>query len=220
MDGNNPTQVTNPTAEGGTPTVQTPTTQTPAVDTSTANNPFTQEQLDQIVSAINSAQETKAKAVVKSFGNQNGMELSKEDVAQVIAEINKQKKAQEPDVTTLTDELNTYKTNNRNKDIQITALLMKDELGVDNDTINNVLLKFADTSKAINEDDTVNAEELKNAFTTFLESYPAFKKQAPAPQNTNTNGFKPKVGVEPTADTGKAAEDITRARFGLKPKTN
>jgi hypothetical protein len=212
MNDNNPTQVTAPQAEG------TPAVQTPAVEAPTANNPFTQEQLDQIVSAINSAQETKAKAVVKSFGNQNGMELSKEDVAQVIAEINKQKKAQEPDVTTLTNELNTYKTNNRNKDIQIEALLMKDELGVDNDTINNVLLKFADTSKAVNEDNTVNREELKAAFTTFLESYPAFKKQAPAPQNNNA-GFKPKVGVEPTADTGKAAEDAFRAYFGLKPKS-
>jgi hypothetical protein len=207
MNDNNPeTQVTNPKAEGGAPTVETPT----------ANNPFSQEQLDQIVSAITKAQEVKAQAVVKSFGNQNGLELNKDDVAQVLAEINKQKKAQEPDLTTLTSERDNLKTSNRTKAIQIEALLMKDELGVDNNTINNVLLKFADLSKVVNEDETVNAEELKTAFNTFLEAYPEFKKKAPAPQNNNNAGFKPKVGVEPTSDTGKTVEDPLRTYFGLK----
>lgn len=208
MDGNNPeTQVTNPQA------VETPAVETPAAQ----QTHFTQEQLDQIVSAINGSIEAKSKSIIKSFGNQNGLELGKDDVAQVLAEINKQKKAQEPDLTTITNDLNTAKANNRSKDIQIATLLMRDELGVDNDTINNVLLKFADTSKAVNADGTVNTEELKAAFNTFLEAYPAFKKQAPAIHNNNA-GFKPKLGVEPTPDTGKAAQDALREMWGLKSK--
>jgi hypothetical protein len=211
MDGNNPeTQVTNPKAEGGAPAVETPT----------ANIPFSQEQLDQVVSAITKAQEVKAQAVVKSFGNQNGLELNKDDVAQVLAEINKQKKAQEPDFTTLTNERDNLKTSNRTKDVQIATLLMRDELGVTDDAINNVLLKLVDPSSAFNEDGSLDSEKLKTLYTTFLTDLSNMNIFKAKDNSANNTGFKPKVGVEPTADTGKAAEDITRARFGLKPKTN
>ena len=204
-------QVVAPTAEG-TPTV------TPAVETPTpAQNPFNQEQLDQIISAIKKAQEVKANAVVKSFGNQNGLELSKEDVANVIAEIDKQKKAQEPDVTTLTEQLNTKNSANRTLTVENAALRMRSELGVDDDTMDNVLLKFAVPDNAVGEDGTVNSEALKTSFTAFLEKYPQFKSQA-TPTPKATAGFQPKIGVEPTPDTGKTAEDLTRSRFGLKPK--
>lgn len=169
---------------------------TPAID---------YDKIQQMLSGTLAAKEDTA---LKAYFKQQG--LSQEELDQAITAFKQQKAANQPDVTALKGELDTYKKQALKAEIEKTALFEVLGLGVDVKTAPYVI-KMADLSSVLGQDGKINQETVKTAISKVLEDVPGLK-----PSATQTSGFV-QVGTGSVGDTQTQADTAAlRAAFGLK----
>lgn len=169
---------------------------TPAID---------YDKIQQMLSGTLAAKEDTA---LKAYFKQQG--LSQEELDQAITAFKQQKAANQPDVTALKGELDTYKQQALKAEIEKTALFEVLGLGVDVKTAPYVI-KMADLSSVLGQDGKINKETVKTAISKVLEDIPGLK-----PSATQTSGFV-QVGTGSAGDTQTQADTAAlRAAFGLK----
>ena len=163
------------------------------------------DKIQQMLSGTLAAKEDTA---LKAYFKQQG--LSQEELDQAITAFKQQKAANQPDVTALKGELDTYKQQALKAEIEKTALFEVLGLGVDVKTAPYVI-KMADLSNAVGQDGKINQETVKTAVAKVFEDIPGLK-----PSVTKTNGFV-QVGTGNTGDGQSQADNAAlRAAFGLK----
>lgn len=164
---------------------------------------------DKIQQMLNGTLAAKEDTALKAYFKQQG--LSQEELEQAVATFKQQKAANQPDVTALKSELDTYKQQALKAEIEKTALFEVLGLGVDAKTAPYVI-KMADLSSVLGQDGKINQETVKSAISKVLEDVPGLK-----PSATQTSGFV-QVGTGATGDnqTSQASNDALRAAFGLK----
>ena len=163
---------------------------------------------DKIQQMLNGTLAAKEDTALKAYFKQQG--LSQEELEQAVATFKQQKAANQPDVTALKSELDTYKQQALKAEIEKTALFEVLGLGVDAKTAPYVI-KMADLSSVLGQDGKINQETVKSAIQKVLEDVPGLK-----PSVTQTSGFV-QVGTGATGDNqSQASNDALRAAFGLK----
>lgn len=163
---------------------------------------------DKIQQMLNGTLAAKEDTALKAYFKQQG--LSQEELEQAVATFKQQKAANQPDITALKSELDTYKQQALKAEIEKTALFEVLGLGVDAKTAPYVI-KMADLSSVLGQDGKINQETVKSAIQKVLEDVPGLK-----PSATQTSGFV-QVGTGATGDNqSQASNDALRAAFGLK----
>ena len=163
---------------------------------------------DKIQQMLNGTLAAKEDTALKAYFKQQG--LSQEELEQAVATFKQQKAANQPDVTALKSELDTYKQQVLMDEIDKSALYEVLSLGVDIKTAPYVI-KMADLTGAIGQDGNINLEAVKKAVEKVLEDIPGLK-----PLATQTSGFV-QVGTGSAGDNQpQAGNDALRAAFGLK----
>jgi hypothetical protein len=163
---------------------------------------------DKIQQMLNGTLAAKEDTALKAYFKQQG--LSQEELDQAITAFKQQKAANQPDVTALKGELDTYKQQALKAEIEKTALFEVLGLGVDVKTAPYVI-KMADLSNVVGQDGKINQETVKTAVAKVFEDIPGLK-----PSVTQTSGFV-QVGTGTTGDGQSQADNAAlRAAFGLK----
>lgn len=163
---------------------------------------------DKIQQMLNGTLAAKEDTALKAYFKQQG--LSQEELEQAVTTFKQQKAANQPDVTALKSELDTYKQQALKAEIEKTALFEVLGLGVDV-KIAPYVIKMADLSNAVGQDGKINQETVKTAVAKVFEDIPGLK-----PSVTQTSGFV-QVGTGTTGDGQSQADNAAlRAAFGLK----
>lgn len=163
---------------------------------------------DKIQQMLNGTLAAKEDTALKAYFKQQG--LSQEELEQAVATFKQQKAANQPDVTALKSELDTYKQQALKAEIEKTALFEVLGLGVDVKTAPYVI-KMADLSSVLGQDGKINQETVKTAISKVLEDIPGLK-----PSQAQVGGFV-QVGTGSTGDGQSQADNAAlRAAFGLK----
>nr|DAS23482.1 MAG TPA: hypothetical protein [Caudoviricetes sp.] len=163
---------------------------------------------DKIQQMLNGTLAAKEDTALKAYFKQQG--LSQEELEQAIATFKQQKAANQPDVTALKSELDTYKQQVLKAEIEKTALFEVLGLGVDAKTAPYVI-KMADLSSVLGQDGKINQEAVKKAVEKVLEDIPGLK-----PTAEQASGFV-QVGTGTTGGNQIQADNAAlRAAFGLK----
>ncbi len=163
---------------------------------------------DKIQQMLNGTLAAKEDTALKAYFKQQG--LSQEELEQAVTTFKQQKAANQPDVSALKSELDTYKQQALKAEIEKTALFEVLGLGVDVKTAPYVI-KMADLSNAVGQDGKINQETVKTAVAKVFEDIPGLK-----PSVTQTSGFV-QVGTGTTGDGQSQADNAAlRAAFGLK----
>ena len=108
---------------------------------------------DKIQQMLNGTLAAKEDTALKAYFKQQG--LSQEELEQAVATFKQQKAANQPDVTALKSELDTYKQQALKAEIEKTALFEVLGLGVDAKTAPYVI-KMADLSSVLGQDGKIN----------------------------------------------------------------
>ena len=163
---------------------------------------------DKIQQMLNGTLAAKEDTALKAYFKQQG--LSQEELEQAVATFKQQKAANQPDLTALKSELDTYKQQALKAEIEKTALFEVLGLGVDVKTAPYVI-KMADLSSVLGQDGKINQETVKAAISKVLEDIPGLK-----PSQVQAGGFV-QVGTGTTGDNQTQADNAAlRAAFGLK----
>lgn len=163
---------------------------------------------DKIQQMLNGTLAAKEDTALKAYFKQQG--LSQEELDQAITAFKQQKAANQPDVTALRSELDTYKQQVLKAEMEKTALFEVLGLGVDVKTAPYVI-KMADLSSVLGQDGKINQETVKAAISKVLEDVPGLK-----PSQAQVGGFV-QVGTGTTGDNQTQADNAAlRAAFGLK----
>ena len=199
---NNQNQVNNQSQQ------QTPNSQPQNQGNAAQNSSPPAIDYDKIQQMLNGTLAAKEDTALKAYFKQQG--LSQEELDQAITAFKQQKAANQPDVTALKGELDTYKQQALKAEIEKTALFEVLGLGVDVKTAPYVI-KMADLSNVVGQDGKINQETVKTAVAKVLEDIPGLK-----PSVTQTSGFV-QVGTGTTGDGQSQADNAAlRAAFGLK----
>lgn len=167
---------------------------------------------DKLASIINGKQTVTEDTVLKNYFKQQG--LSQEEVSQAIATFKGEKAKRTPDVGALQNELTTKNAALKDALVNQQATMEAVTLGLDAKTIPYVV-KLADMSKAVNDDGTVNAEEIKKALEKVIADVPQFKGTVQQPANNdNVGGFQIGGGAGNAGNNN--SEDELRRIFGIK----
>lgn len=142
------------------------------------------EKLSQLVAGKQSVTE---ESVLKGYFKQQG--LSRDEVAQAIADFKQQKAANEPDIDEIQQQVSIATKQTQQAMIERDAYIVSGELGIELKTMPYVL-KLADMSQVIGEDGSVDQDKLKEALNKVLEDVPQLKPQ----QEQNQSGFR-QIGV-------------------------
>lgn len=127
---------------------------------------------EKLASIISGKQNVTEQTILKNYFKEQG--LSKEETENAINAFKEQKKANEPDVNGMQQQILQAQTLAKNAMVEKEGVLLGIEMGLDAKSVPYVL-KMADTSKVIGEDGKVNQETLKNAINQVLEAVPALK---------------------------------------------
>lgn len=187
---------------------QTSNSQTHPQSTAAQNSAAPTIDYNKIQQMLNGTLAAKEDTALKAYFKQQG--LSQEELDQAITAFKQQKAANQPDVTALKSELDTYKQQALKAEIEKTALFEVLGLGVDVKTAPYVI-KMADLSGALGQDGKINQEIVKTAVAKVLEDIPGLKSTA-----EQASGFV-QVGTGSTGDNQTQADNAAlRAAFGLK----
>lgn len=187
---------------------QTPNSQAQNQSNAAQNGATPAIDYDKIQQMLNGTLAAKEDTALKAYFKQQG--LSQEELDQAITAFKQQKAANQPDVTALKGELDTYKQQALKAEIEKTALFEVLGLGVDVKTAPYVI-KMAELSNAVGQDGKINQETVKTAVAKVFEDIPGLK-----PSVTQTSGFV-QVGTGTTGDGQSQADNAAlRAAFGLK----
>lgn len=167
---------------------------------------------DKLASIINGKQTVTEDTVLKNYFKQQG--LSQEEVSQAIATFKNEKAKRTPDIGALQNEITTKNAALKDALVNQQATMEAVTLGLDAKTIPYVV-KLADMSKAVNNDGTVNADEIKKALEKVLADVPQFKGTVQqSSHNDDVGGFQIGGGA---GNAGKnSSEDELRRIFGIK----
>ena len=185
---------------------QTSNSQTQNQSNSAQNSATPAIDYDKIQQMLNGTLAAKEDTALKAYFKQQG--LSQEELEQAVAAFKQQKAANQPDVTALKSEIDTYKQQTLKAEIEKTALF--EVLGVDVKTAPYVI-KMADLSGALGQDGKINQETVKTAVSKVLEDIPGLK-----PSQSQTGGFI-QLGTGNTGNNQTQADNAAlRAAFGIK----
>ena len=199
---NNQNQVNNQSQQ------QTPNSQPQNQGNAPQNSAVPTIDYDKIQQMLNGTLAAKEDTALKAYFKQQG--LSQEELEQAVATFKQQKAANQPDLTALKSELDTYKQQALKAEIEKTALFEVLGLGVDVKTAPYVI-KMADLSSVLGQDGKINQETVKTAISKVLEDIPGLK-----PSQAQASGFV-QVGTGSTGDGQLQADNAAlRAAFGLK----
>ena len=162
---------------------------------------------EKIKSIVEGAQSVKEDAVLKNYFKQQG--LSQEELAQAIASFKEQKARNQPDVGVLQQQAAQAAVEVKQAQIEKAAVLAAIGLGIDAKTIPYVL-KMADLSSVMDQENKVNTEALTKALGKVLEDVPALK-----PAAVSGTGFV-QVGATGSNQQQAANQDALKAAFGLQ----
>lgn len=168
---------------------------------------------DKLASIINGKQTVTEDTVLKNYFKQQG--LSQEEVSQAIATFKNEKAKRTPDIGALQNEITTKNAALKDALVNQQATMEAVTLGLDAKTIPYVV-KLADMSKAVNDDGTVNADEIKKALEKVLADVPQFKGtvQQSSSHNDDVGGFQIGGGAGNAGNNN--SEDELRRIFGIK----
>ena len=161
---------------------------------------------DKIAQLVQGKQAATEESVIKGYLKQQG--LTKEQMDQAIATFKQQQAANTPDINAIQQQLTQAQAVAQQAQIEAAATMAAIGLGVDAKTI-PYLLKMADLSQVMGQDDKINDEALKTALNKVLEDVPALK-----PQAGQATGF---VQVGASGGTGQQPnnDDALKKAFGL-----
>lgn len=162
---------------------------------------FDYEKLAGIISGKQSVAE---QTVLKNYFKEQG--LSKEDAELAINAFKEQKRANEPDVDKLQQQLNQAQSMVKEATIEKEGLLLGIEMGLEAKSVPYVL-KLADTSNVIGEDGKVDQETLKNSINQVLEDVPALK-----PETKENQGIH-KIGSDGSGTGGQGDQSSVLANI-------
>lgn len=167
---------------------------------------------DKLASIINGKQTVTEDTVLKNYFRQQG--LSQEELNQAIATFKEEKAKRTPDVGALQNQLTAKNEELMRANINYQATMEAVNLGLDAKSIPYVV-KLADMGKAVNEDGSINAEEIKKALEKVLTDVPALKgtvqQQSP---NENLGGFQ--IGGGTGNNNNNSSDDELRKIFGIR----
>ena len=153
-----------------------------------ATQQVTAQEIDygKIEAMINKGTQQKENAILKSFFEQQGMteDEVKKAISSYKAEQGKKAEEQKNAYATMQAENEQLKAQILQSNINAKATDIGLDMGVDKNAV-GYLIKMADLSKAVNEQNEISEEAIKNAFEEVLKNVPALK----ASVNSNT-GFK------------------------------
>ena len=140
----------------------------------------------------------KEDTALKAYFRQQG--LSQEEVEQAIAAFKQQKAANTPDVGAMQAQVTQAQATAQQAQINSAATMAAVSLGISANTIPYVI-KLADFSQVVGQDEKINEETLKAALNKVLEDVPGLK-----PQAAGTTGFVQVGAASSNAGAGQAQQ--------------
>lgn len=142
--------------------------------------------------------EAKENTALKAYFKQQG--LSQDEVEQAIAAFKQLKAANTPDVGAMQAQVTQAQTAAQQAQINSAATMAAVSLGISANTIPYVI-KLADFSQVVGQDEKINEETLKAALNKVLEDVPGLK-----PQAAGTTGFVQVGAASSNAGAGQAQQ--------------
>ena len=142
--------------------------------------------------------EAKENTALKAYFKQQG--LSQDEVEQAIAVFKQLKAANTPDVGAMQAQVTQAQTAAQQAQINSAATMAGVSLGISANTIPYVI-KLADFSQVVGQDEKINEETLKAALNKVLEDVPGLK-----PQAAGTTGFVQVGAASSNAGAGQAQQ--------------
>ena len=140
----------------------------------------------------------KEDTALKAYFKQQG--LSQDEVEQAIAVFKQLKAANTPDVGAMQAQVTQAQTAAQQAQINSAATMAAVSLGISANTIPYVI-KLADFSQVVGQDEKINEETLKAALNKVLEDVPGLK-----PQAAGTTGFVQVGAASSNAGAGQAQQ--------------
>ena len=140
----------------------------------------------------------KEDTALKAYFKQQG--LSQDEVEQAIAAFKQLKAANTPDVGAMQAQVTRAQTAAQQAQINSAATMAAVSLGISANTIPYVI-KLADFSQVVGQDEKINEETLKAALNKVLEDVPGLK-----PQAAGTTGFVQVGAASSNAGAGQAQQ--------------
>lgn len=151
----------------------------------------------------------KEDTALKAYFKQQG--LSQDEVEQAIAAFKQLKAANTPDVGAMQAQVTQAQTAAQQAQINSAATMAAVSLGISANTIPYVI-KLADFSQVVGQDEKINEETLKAALNKVLEDVPGLK-----PQAAGTTGFV-KVGAASSNAGAGQAQQATQTQASVPTK--
>ena len=142
--------------------------------------------------------EAKENTALKAYFKQQG--LSQDEVEQAIAVFKQLKAANTPDVGAMQAQVTQAQAAAQQAQINSAATMAAVSLGISANTIPYVI-KLADFSQVVGQDEKINEETLKAALNKVLEDVPGLK-----PQAAGTTGFVQVGAASSNAGAGQAQQ--------------
>ena len=153
--------------------------------------------------------EAKENTALKAYFKQQG--LSQDEVEQAIAVFKQLKAANTPDVGAMQAQVIQAQTAAQQAQINSAATMAAVSLGISANTIPYVI-KLADFSQVVGQDEKINEETLKAALNKVLEDVPGLK-----PQAAGTTGFV-QVGAASSNAGARQAQQATQTQASVPTK--
>ena len=172
----------------------------PAAQQNQAGQQTGQQAIDygKIQQMLDGTLRAKEDTALKAYFKQQG--LSQEEAEQAIAAFKQQKAANTPDVGAMQAQVTQAQTAARQVQINSAATMAAVSLGISANTIPYVI-KLADFSQVVGQDEKINEETLKAALNKVLEDVPGLK-----PQAAGTTGFVQVGAASSNAGAGQAQQ--------------
>jgi hypothetical protein len=127
---------------------------------------------ERLAGIISGKQNVAEQTILKNYFKEQG--LSKEEAESAINAFKEQKRANEPDLDKMQQQIQQAQTAAREAVVEKEGILLGIEMGLEAKSVPYVL-KLADTSEIAGEDGKVDQEALKKAINQVLEDVPALK---------------------------------------------
>lgn len=127
---------------------------------------------ERLAGIISGKQNVTEQTILKNYFKEQG--LSKEEAESAINAFKEQKRAKEPDLDKMQQQIQQAQTAAKEAMVEKEGILLGIEMGLEAKTV-PYALKLADISEVVGEDGKVDQEALKKAINQVLEDVPALK---------------------------------------------
>lgn len=160
---------------------------------------------ERLAGIISGKQNVTEQTILKNYFKEQG--LSKEEAESAINAFKEQKRAKEPDLDKMQQQIQQAQTAAKEAMVEKEGILLGIEMGLEAKTV-PYALKLADISEVVGEDGKVNQEALKKAINQVLEDVPALK-----PDKQDNTGIR-KLGSGGSAGQQGDQSDVLAGIFG------